>query len=325
MERVLWQPTAELETLKARAQFLQAIRDFFHQRNVFEVDTPLLCHGVATDPFLHAFSVHCAQLEHPRYLQTSPEYAMKRLVAAGSGPIYYLGKAFRKGEVGTLHNPEFTMLEWYRPHWDHLQLIKEVETLMQIMIGCPAAEIKTYHDIFAENYGINPHLATIAELQSIAIKEAWINSDDFSDLDRDGWLDLILTHGIEPTLGQNHPTVITDYPASQASLAKVRTINGPQPYQVAERFEFYLNGIELANGYHELACAIEQRQRFEQDLIKRKALGLSDLPIDHYLLSALSAGFPACAGVALGVDRLFMLKRQERNIAKVLPFAWKIA
>jgi lysyl-tRNA synthetase class 2 len=185
--------------------------------------------------------------------------------------------------------------------------------------------VSTYHQVFDRRFGINPHLSSIPELQEIAIREQWVREDDLPELDLDSWLDLLLTHGIESGLGQDHPEVITDYPASQASLAKVRTIEGSKPYQLAERFEFYYKGIELANGYHELACAIEQRERFDEDLKRRKDLGLCELPIDHYLLGALAAGFPSCAGVALGVDRLFMLKLKESNIAKVLPFAWETA
>lgn len=323
-----WQPSASLSRLKERADFLRDIRLFFAKRHIMEVDTPLLCQGVATDPCLQAFAVNVKNTSQPplfRYLQTSPEYAMKRIVAAGSGPIYYLGKAFRFEELGKKHNPEFTMLEWYRPGWDHLALIAEVDTLMQHMINTSPAMVTTYAELFLKHFKINPHLAEKSELQAIAQQNQWAGENDFLDLDKDGWLDLLMSHGIEPHLGQTEPLVVTDYPASQASLAKTRIIDGPNPYLVAERFEFYFKGIELANGYHELSCAKEQAQRFEEDLQKREAQGLAQLPIDQYLLGALQAGFPPCAGVALGVDRLFMLKAGEKDIANVIPFGWNNA
>lgn len=315
------------KTLRDRAEFLKNIRSFFERQQVIEVDTPVLYTGVATDPGLEAFAVPCgSQSEFPfRYLQTSPEYPMKRLLAMGSGPIYYLGKAFRKGEVGAKHNPEFTLLEWYRPGWDHWQLIEECEALFNTLLGWGKAESHTYQSLFESRFNLNPHLATVGHLQQVALSNHWVRQSDLPDLDRDGWLDLLLTHGIEPQLGQSGPAVVVDYPASQASLAKTRLVEEVSPYYVAERFEFYYRGIELANGYHELTCAIEQRRRFEEDLEKRKVLGLSQLPIDHALLAALSNGFPECAGVAIGVDRLLMLKLDETHIAKVLPFAWEQA
>lgn len=321
-----WQPSASFDILKARALFLKEIRRFFDERGVYEVDTPVLCQGVGTDPCLTPFAVNIPAQDSPwRYLQTSPEFSMKRLVAAGSGPIYYLGKAFRVGEIGSRHNPEFTMLEWYRPGWDHYALINEVDSLMQNLLGTKPAMISTYADLFLFHFDIQPHLAEISQLQAIACQNKWVSDDSLPDLDKDGWLDLIMSHGIEPHLGQNAPIVVTDYPASQASLAKRRTVEGPVPYQVAERFEFYYQGIELTNGYHELSSATEQRERFGEDNIKRKMLGLPELPIDEYLLAALQAGFPSCAGVALGVDRLFMLKSGEKEIAKVIPFSWERA
>lgn len=320
-----WRPSASITRLKERADFLSAIRQFFADRQILEVDTPLLCQGVATDPCLQAFAVQVSAKPLFRYLQTSPEYAMKRLVAAGSGPIYYLGKAFRAEEVGRKHNPEFTMLEWYRPSWDHVALIAEVDALIQSLLATKPALIVTYAALFQHYFAIQPHLTDIAALQAAAIEKQWVREGDLPELDKDGWLDLLMSHGIEPHLGQTEPLVVTDYPASQASLAKTRTISGSQPYQVAERFEFYFKGLELANGYHELCCAKEQAERFQEDLAKRKTLGLSELPIDPYLLAALQAGFPPCAGVALGVDRLLMLKVAEQAIANVLPFAWERA
>lgn len=311
-----WGPSASLANLKDRSTFLKAIRHFFELREVMEVDVPLLSFGVATDPCLDSFLVE------ERYLQTSPEFPMKRLIAAGCGPIYYLGKAFRRAEVGYRHNPEFTILEWYRPKWNHLQLIEEVDELFSILLNTSPAKRYTYHALFEERFAINPHKACIDELKEIALKNDWVCANDCPTLDNDGWLDLLLVNGIEPHLGQSEPTLILDYPASQASLAKTRIVEGEE-YSVAERFEFYYRGIELANGYHELSCAHLQHERFEDDRKKRKALDLNDRPIDHLLIEAISHGFPQCAGVAIGVDRLLMLKLNESHIAKVIPFSWE--
>jgi lysyl-tRNA synthetase class 2 len=255
-----------------------------------------------------------------RFLQTSPEFAMKRLLAEDSGPIYYLGKAFRKGEVGRQHNPEFTIVEWYRPGWDHFQLIEEVDQLFQTLLGSGPAKKTTYTALFQEYFNIHPHLATAESLQAIASQKGWIGNTTL--LDKDNLLDLLMTHGIEPYIGQTEPLVVIDYPASQASLSKIRTIDDPSEHQVAERFEFYYRGLELANGYHELLCADEQQQRFENDLRKRASLGLDQLPIDHELLGAMRKGLPPCAGVAVGMDRLLMIKQNQSKIAKVIPFAW---
>lgn len=318
-----WQPNATLATLQKRAQLLQDIRQFFATRQVIEVDPPLLCDGVATDPGLQAFAVNTASHEE-KYLQTSPEFAMKRLLAAGSGAIYSLGKAFRKGELGAKHNPEFTMLEWYRPGWDHFQLIEEVDALLQAILKSQPAKLTTYLALFEQYFNIHPHLASTAQLQSIALTKGWID-ELVPDLDKDGWLDLLFTQGIEPYLTGSSPVVILEYPASQASLSRIKTVGDPVSFEVAERFEFYYQGMELANGYYELTCPDEQRSRFEQDLAKRKILQLPELPVDRALLAALSAGLPSCAGVALGVDRLLMLKLKQTHINQVLPFGWERA
>lgn len=317
--KVAWHPNASLAVLRARAEFLQTIRAFFAQRHVLEVDTPLLSQGVATDPGLEAFEV--STHSQKRYLQTSPEFAMKRLLAAGSGPIYYLGKAFRKGECGARHNPEFTLLEWYRLGWDHLKLIEELNELLHWLLETPPLEITTYQALFEQYCHIEPHSASVSQLQQIAQQRGL--SQHQLDLDKDGWLDFLLTHEIEPHLGCQVPLIVLDYPASQASLSKIRKITSE--IQVAERFELYYQGIELANGYHELACAHEQNLRFKSDLTKRKSQGLAELPLDQNLLAALKAGFPACAGVAVGVDRLLMLKLNQTSIEQVLPFAWERA
>jgi elongation factor P--(R)-beta-lysine ligase len=320
-----WQPSAKLETLRYRAQFLQSIRDFFAKREVLEVDPPLLSQGVATDPLLSAFQVETNPIKPmPYFLQTSPEFAMKRLLAAGSGPIYALGKAFRYGEVGRKHNPEFTLLEWYRLGWDHIALIKEVDALFQHLLNTPEVEIVTYQSLFEKYFNLQPHLATDIVLKEIALEKGWaVKSDEY---DKDGWLDLLLSHGIEPYLGEKSPIALVDYPATQASLAKTRLLTeGKHTFAVADRFEFYYQGKELANGYHELICAKEQRQRFETDLALRQQKQLETLPIDERLLAALEQGLPACAGVAVGIDRLLMIKLGLSQLEEVLPFAWERA
>lgn len=323
MSKMPWEPTATIAVLKERAAFLSAIRHFFDKRLVMEVDTPVLSRSVSTAPHLHSFAVSTNKAQEClRYLQTSPEYGMKRLLAAGSGPIYYLGKAFRKGEIGARHNPEFTLLEWYRPKWDHLELAKEVDTLFGYLLGSEPAEQVTYAALFEQFLGIDPHLCAIEVLQDLCIKKDWVSAISLPVMDKDGWLDLVMTHAIEPHLGQSRPTIVIDFPASQASLARTRS-NGT--YEVAERFEFYYRGLELANGYHELQCTLTLERRFQEDLIKRQKAGLEALPIDHQLLTAMASGLPDCAGVAVGVDRLLMLKLGNPNIANVLPFAWENA
>lgn len=316
---VPWQPTAPLENLQARAAFLASIRAFFHARAVMEVEVPLLSHSVVTAPHLQSFAC-----EKDYFLQTSPEYGMKRLLAAGSGSIYYLGKAFRKGEQGARHNPEFTMLEWYRVGWDYKQLAQEVSALLQHLLACAPAQVVSYQELFERHFQIVPQHATIASLQQVALARGWIKKEQVNQLglDKDGWLDLLMTHGIEPGLGEDRPVVVFDFPVSQAALAKTRQEAGQS---VAERFEFYYAGMELANGFQELTCPIEQRVRFEADLKKRNALGQAAVPVDPYLLAALQAGLPDCAGVAVGIDRLLMLALREKSITRVLSFDWNNA
>jgi lysyl-tRNA synthetase class 2 len=313
-ERSDWQPTATFESLRVRAGTLASIRRFFADRGVLEVETPALSAAAVTD--LHLHSVACRldlDDRRTRFLQTSPEYAMKRLLAAGSGPIYQICKVFRDGERGRRHNPEFTMLEWYRPGFDHHRLMDEVEELLQAVLGVAAGERISYADAFRRHAGVDPHAASDGELRSrvVALGVAGV-----AELDRDDLLNLLLSHVVEPHLGSGRPSFLFDYPASQAALARVRPGNPP----VAERFEVFLDGLELANGFHELADPGEQRRRFEADLVERRRHGLPEVPVDERLLAALASGLPDCAGVALGVDRLVMLKIGSRDIADVIAF-----
>jgi len=309
-----WRPTASWENLKRRAEILAQIREFFEKRGVLEVETPLAAAAPASDLHLHSIRLELDAGPERRelYLQTSPEFAMKRLLAAGSGPIYQISKAFRDGESGRRHNPEFTLLEWYRPGFDHHALMDEVDELLAEILDVPPAERRTYGELFAERWGLDPHEAEAEELENAAIS-AGLN---LRDLDRDGWLHLLWSHGVEPDLGRGEPTFVLDFPASQAALARIRPSDPP----VAERFEVYVEGVELANGFHELIDAAEQRRRFEADLEARRRNGLPEVPIDEHLLAALEAGMPECAGIALGVDRLVMLAVGASSIAEVLAF-----
>jgi len=315
-----WQPAATLDVLRLRAQLLADIRQFFAKRQVMEVETPVLAHCASTEVHLDSFSTSLGSSAQSLYLQTSPEYHMKRLLAAGSGPIYQISHAFRREESGRLHNPEFTLLEWYRPDFDHHRLMDEMQELLQ-HVGLPlsgSGEIRriTYAAVFEQYAQFNPHTAEIAHIRQRAT-ELDIHIDNAGQLtDRDSWLDLILSHAIEPHLGQGEITFLYDYPASQASLARIRPGNPP----IAERFEVYVRGIELANGFHELSDVIEQKQRLIQDQQRRQQLGLEAHEPDPLFLAALAAGLPACAGVALGLDRLLMLLTGVQTIDEVMAF-----
>lgn len=313
-----WQPTANFETLKKRALILEKIRLFFKAQNILEVETPLLGSATATDPYIQSFETKLTEpgKKNTRklYLQTSPEFPMKRLLAAGIGPIYQICKAFRNEESGKLHNPEFTMLEWYRPGFDHHDLMDEMNLFLKQILNTADANRFTYQSLFLTHLDIDPHRASILELQKHA-KKLGLNVEG-STLDKDGWLQMMMNHYIEPELGKNEPTFVYDFPSSQAALAKITNTTPP----VAERFEVYIQGLEIANGYHELADPIEQKKRFEQDLVKRHALQYSEVSIDNRLIAALTHGFPRCAGVALGIDRLIMLATEEKQIANVIAF-----
>lgn len=313
-----WQPSATIDVLRERAQILQSIRTFFANRGVLEVETPVLCHTSVTDPFIQSipalFQSHPREPEVRHYLQTSPEYAMKRLLAAGSGAIFQITKSFRQGEIGRLHNPEFTMLEWYRPGFDHHALMDEMDVLLQTILKKPPAQRHTYRDIFIDHLQLDPHLATLSELKNCAAEKNISVASDIDDCDT--WLQLLMSEIIEPRIGDDRPCFIYDFPASQAALARIQLGTPP----VASRFEVYYRGIELANGFHELQNVEEQRRRFEKNLKDRQAHDLNPMVIDEYFLSALQHGLPDCAGVALGVDRLVMLALEKQCIADVISF-----
>ena len=316
---VSWQPSASLDVLHARAHLLHSIRRFFADREVLEVETPLLAASGVTDPSLEPFEIASAQSAfETRYLQTSPEYAMKRLLAAHEQSIYQVTKAFRDGEVGTRHNPEFSLLEWYRPGFDHHQLMEEVAELLLHCLGDIAVAKVSYRQLFQEQLAIDPWKATASQLAAVARKYVEIGSWQ-DESDKDFWLDLLMSHVIEPRFVDQGVVFVFDYPPSQAALARIADCGSGS---VAQRFEAYVNGIELANGYYELTDAVEQSARFERDNTLREQRGQVRRPVDPYLLAAMDSGLPDCSGVALGLDRLLMLYTGNSAIQDVLAFDW---
>lgn len=313
----LWRPGAPIDHLRARARVLAQIRRFFADRDVLEVETPVLSHCAVSDPFIDSLEVSFGfqpGIEDERlYLQTSPEYAMKRLLAAGSGDIYQMAKVFRNGESGRRHNPEFTMLEWYRLGLNDRQLMDEVAALVTAVVPALPVRYLSYAELFERELGLDPHRATRTQLQQCCRDHV---DAPFDDDDRDTWLNLLMSHVLEPRL--QGAVFIHSYPASMAALAQVR--EDEQGRQVAARFELFVDGVELANGYHELTDAAEQARRLDADQQQRAALGLPQRPLETRLVRALEAGMPDCAGVALGVDRLVMLTLGVDNLEQVISF-----
>ena len=310
--------------LHLRAKLYRLIRCFFDEREVLEVETPILSAAGNTDPNIESFSTrfsgHVDAGARERWMRTSPEYPLKRLLAEGVGDCYELGRVFRNGEAGGRHNPEFTMLEWYRVGWDHRRLMDETVALVQQALALVDRQaevvVTTYRQLFLDELGIDPLLADIDTLRA-PLAEFGIGPDG---LGRDDWLDLLITHRLQPAFPRDRITVIHDYPASQCALAKIRADDPP----VAERFELYLGRYELANGYHELNDADEQEARFERDNAVRRERGLQEIPLDENLLDLLDA-MPDCAGVALGVERLLMCLADTDAIADVLAFTFSEA
>jgi lysyl-tRNA synthetase class 2 len=304
---------------------LASIRAFFSERGVLEVETPCLSAAATPDPALLSFTTRYTGplFAHGQtlYLHTSPEFPMKRLLAAGSGSIYQVCRVFRDGEAGRVHNPEFTLLEWYRTDFDSVQLMAEVEALVRRLlhehIMLAPSEKLSYREAFQRHTNLDPHMATAQDFAQVArAHEIHAPPEMLTHADVGIWRDLLLTHLIEPRLGQGRLTFLYDYPASQASLARVRPGSPP----LAERFELYVKGIELANGFHELADASEQRTRFERQLHARLVTGRPAVELDENLLAALANGLPDCSGVALGIDRLVMLASDARSISEAIAF-----
>jgi len=304
----------------ARARLMEDLRAYFSRCQVLEVETPSVSvHGV-TDPAIDSCRLHddCSG----RYLHTSPEFPMKRLLAAGSGAIFQTCRVFRAGERGRLHNPEFSLLEWYRPGFDHHRLMDDVASLLRHVTDSDLPETRlSYAELFEKHAGIDPHLATSDTLRKKALDLGLADAVRLQLPDRDAWLDLLLTHCIEPVMPRDRMLFVYDYPVTQAALARVRTGEPP----VAERFELYLGGMELANGFHELTDPVEQRARFQAELEERESFGKPLIAMDEHLLDALSSGLPDCSGVALGLDRLLMWLCGATHIDQVLAFAYERA
>lgn len=311
-----------LKALRLRAELYAAIRAFFAVRGVLEVETPMLSAAGNTDPniesFVTTFDGHVDAGARQRWLRTSPEFPLKRLLAEGLGDCYELGRVFRNGEAGRTHNPEFTMLEWYRVGIDHRALADEVldlvETTMALVGRAVERRTTTYRDWFRDTLAVDPFLASESELRN-ALGDVRIDGDG---LGRDDWLDLLVTHRLQPALAGDFALVVHDFPASQCALARVVQ---REDICVAERFECYLGGRELANGYHELNDAGEQERRFEADIAKRRARGQIEVAIDRRLLASLSA-LPDCAGVALGIERLLQTMLDSDDLRGTLAYAF---
>ncbi|HVW70374.1 MAG TPA: EF-P lysine aminoacylase EpmA [Steroidobacteraceae bacterium] len=314
-----WRPTATRAMLEQRALLLQRARRFFFEGGVLEVDTPIVVNAPVTDVHIHSARVDLgAPAPHTYFLHTSPEYAMKRLLAAGSGDIYQICHVVRGFERGRLHNAEFTLIEWYRLGFTLDDLMSEVEELVRALLGPVAtgrsSEHITYRDAFARELQLDPFTASEEHLHEAARKLGFEAAPGAAH--RDELLELLMGAAVGPRLGRNALTFVQGYPATQAALARI----DPRDPRAALRFELYCEGIELANGFNELVSSAEQRARFEQDTAQRRRLGLPAFPADERLLAALEAGLPECSGVALGFDRAVMLATGAQSIDEVLPF-----
>jgi lysyl-tRNA synthetase class 2 len=357
----LWRPAANLAAIKERAALFLQIRNYFAEQDVLEVETPLLCQYAATSLHIEPMAVisnvnvqldnqnnNLSQQEFKKkFLQTSPEYAMKRLLSEFRCSIFQLCKAFRKEEIGSLHNPEFTILEWYRVGFNHHQLMQDVESLLNTIlpinnnlkpdssqikipntkVDCYTTHKISYREIFIKHLNVDPVLANLEDLKNLVIERISL-SDQFkyfiNTASKQDCQELLFHHYVEPNLSQdNQIWFIYNYPIEQAALAKI--VVDQDGIEVAERFEVYINGIEIANGYHELLDAKTQKRRFLKDQKMRKKANKTHLEIDPYLIAALDYGMPICSGVALGVDRLLMLKMQAKSIQEVICFPYNIA
>lgn len=315
-------PSATWENLRLRSRLLRRLRHFFHERGFWEVETPLLSADTVIDRHLDPLRV--TFFDDPKrpecgrtmWLQTSPEFAMKRLMAAGADAIYQVTRAFRAGERGGLHNPEFTIVEWYRRGDGAQEAMSLLSDLADAMLPYGCADLYSYRDAFLDHVGLDPHTAAVDELRQAAQRHAVVVPADMPESDRDAWLEFLVGELVEPHLGKQRPTILYDYPASQAALARIRDDDPP----VAERFELYVRGIELANGYHELIDPETLRRRAQAINAQRSADGKYVLPEQNRLLDAMESGLPPCAGVALGLDRLVMLAAGAETIDQVIAF-----
>ena len=316
-----WKPTTTCEALVRRSEIVWNLRKYFHDQGFAEVHTPIISHDTVVDLNIEPVRVSGRALDcqgagdGDLFLQTSPEFSMKRLLAAGMTSIYSIGPVFRAGERGGNHNPEFTMVEWYRVGDDLLAGIRLLDELLRAAIGGPAAELITYQQAFMQHAGLDPLSATAQQLGELAESKNLGVTKDWSD-DADTWMDLLFSELVQPKLGFDRPTVVTHYPASQSALARIAESDS----RTAERFELFVRGVELANGYHELLDPAELMIRNEQTEAKRRRLGRASLPVSSRLIQAMQSGIPACSGCALGLDRLIMVALGAKRIDEVLPF-----
>ncbi len=316
-----WRPTCAIELMRLRARMLAEIRQFFADKSVLEVETPLLSHSIGTDPQLEFFTTeYClSPRRQTLFLQTSPEFAMKRLLAAGSGSIYQIGKAFRNGESGRFHNPEFTMLEWYRVGFTLSQLMDEIaELIARLFAGWSLQETQrvSYRDVFVSFTGLDPLVFSYHDYCAVARECGLAEAVDICGQDHALWLDFLFSHKVQPHLGENALCMVYGYPACQSSLARINE----QCAQITDRVEIFINGVELGNGYYELADAKEQGRRFDKELGIRQQQKLPVAVKDLYLIAALESGLPECSGMAIGLDRLLMLLSGSAAIDEVLSF-----
>ncbi|MCF7972099.1 MAG: EF-P lysine aminoacylase GenX [Methylococcaceae bacterium] len=320
-----WQASCSLALIQLRAKLLHEIRAYFYVNNVLEVETPLLCQSTGTDPYLDYFTSHYSILERDYYLQSSPEFAMKRLLATGIGSIYQITKAFRNGESGRYHNPEFTMLEWYRVGFDLQQLMNDVEQLLNpfLMVEnfSEKAERIAYADIFKKHTGLNALQFDVSEYQACAESLGFPEASLLCALDHAAWLDFLFSHVVQQHLGQASLCMVFDYPACLPSLARMKLDNA----LLVERVELFIQGIEIGNGFFELTDVDEQIRRFDQDIMDRKNNGAVKIDKDERFLAALQSGLPDCSGIAIGIDRLLMIISQKSAIDEVLAFTIKNA
>jgi len=318
-----WRPACDLKHLHSRARMLTTVRSFFQQRSVLEVETPLLCHATGTDPQLDFFSSELTQ-NRLMFLQTSPEFAMKRLLAADSGSIFQICKAFRKGESGRLHNPEFSILEWYRVEFSLHQLMDEVVDLLNELLSdiCPVDTVKiSYINLFEQVTGLNPLQFHQKDYAQYARENKLVDAINLCGDDYSMWLDFIFSHKIQTTLNDFPLCLVYGYPAIQSSLARLNKENPA----IADRFEVFVNGIEIGNGFFELADAKEQEDRFDKENSSRKKSGLIPVEKDRLFLDALNSGLPNCSGIALGLDRILMILTDSTALNDILAFPFERA
>jgi len=317
---VNWEPSCSFELLQLRAKLLHEIRDYFYNNHVLEVETPQLCQATGTDPYLDYFTSNYSKDGLTLFLQSSPEFAMKRLLASGSGSIYQISKAFRNGESGRYHNPEFSILEWYRVDFNLWQLMDDVDNLLGPLLKQSQFSNKTqrtsYLDVFKKYTGLDALQFDVDFYQKHAEKLGFYEAKELCGKDHSLWLDFLFSHVVQENLGHNNLCMVFDYPACLPSLARLKQ----EDSRVVERVELFIQGVEIGNGFFELSDVDEQIKRFDQEIMHRKNNGAVDIGKDSRFLAALDKGLPDCSGIAIGIDRLLMILSQQNSINEVLAF-----